>query len=913
MTANYTTFCQSYIVMKEGSDIVSEVLSQIDIDQPDFSKNLIIFPGKRPSYFLIHRIKKYKGTAYMPPVIYSIDEFIDYCYEDELGLLDTKIDALSCCKILKDLSYTYETNPSPIDLNAFIPLAIKLYSALEELLIEGISYNSLKHIDVDAKLTKDKIVWLSDIYKSFYEELKRQKYSTRSLRYQKVSEGEVKLQGFDKIIFAGFFALTNSEKIIFKKFSNDNRTIFIFQDESAKSYIYENKYTSPPIPIDKITLYECPDSHSQVFILAEILKKDYEARKEGETFVIIAPSPDIIMPLINCIDKDFDTYNISLGYPLIKTPLYSFIKSLFDVLTSMNNNKVYIPDYLNFVLHPYTKNILFNDNSEITRTTFHSIENELNKNRFKNYLTLHDIEDLKCLKEVGNDSLKKHINSIHTNTIKTFNDLKNIKDFAGKLKNLIDFIYKNSTAKRHILFLPYCEYMLNALTELEHSRLAEESLKNPQEYFEFFKRFISLYNVPFKGTPIKDIQVLGFLESRNLKFDNLYILDVNEGILPNTNREDTILPFDVRNKLSLPTYRDKDRLFDYYLKTALNSSKRAVLFYVEDNQRERSRFIEQIIWERQKKEKNTEKDFFTPISYSFTLKPYKPFAISKDNPTKEYLKTMTYSASALDTYYQCPLMFYYRYVLLPSEDEGLYEELEGKDVGIIIHEIFNKYFADKCASYREQRFNEILNKVFSQFFGAELRGEILIVKYQIQKRLVEIISKYLEITKSESIEILELEKTFATVINIDCIGHISLIGKVDRLEKRDNKEVFVVDYKTSSDSRQYKARWDSFDISNRSTWKKAINSIQMVFYIYLLDNDPNCIHKPTNASIMLVRERDVNKLELILFEDDISHYKPSIYQIINTLITEIVTLPTFAPTDDLNECDRCNYKDICWR
>lgn len=937
----------NYSVIEQSQDLISAVLAEIDTTKHDLSSNLIVFPGKRPSYFLLDAISRFKKTAFIPPVVLSIEEFIDYCYENELGIVDKKIDTLSCCKLLKDLTVKGLKNSALQDLNAFIALALKIYRVCEELMIEGISPDRLMLDDVliDEKLTKAQIQRLSGIHKAFYKELTRQIYSTRSLRYKKVSEGEIKIEAFTKVIFAGFFATTKSEKLIFKRFEKDQRVKFIYQDETSRSFSAESKYTPPPISIEKITLYECPDSHSQIFKLAEILKKDYETKKDAETFAIIAPSPDIIMPLINIIDRDFDSYNISIGYPLIKTPLYSFIKCLFDVLISMDNDRVYIPDYLNFVLHPYTKNITINNNAEITRTAFHSIQDELSKNRFKNYIALKDIECLKALKDLGDESVIGHIKSIHSNTIKAFKDIGSINDLSGRVKKLIDYIYTQSTAKRHILFFPYCEYMLDVLTELRHSLIAGERFKTPQGYFDFFKRFISLYNVPFKGTPIKDIQVLGFLEARNLSFDNLYILDVNEDILPNTDREDTIMPYDVRVRLGLPTYKDKERLFDYYLKTAINSSKRAVLFYVEDSQRQRSRFIEQIIWQVQKSEKDTDKRPFTPLSYSFTLKPYRPKGIPKDDAVREYLKKdMSYSASSVDTYYQCPLMFYYRYVLLPSEDEGVYEELQGKDVGIIVHGILRRYFMDRDTRFIEQKFNQELNHTFTNSFGEALRGETLIVKYQIQKRLAEFISQYSVITKSTNIEILELEKEFKTTIEIDLndrnydasrsslwkqeskgkaqdfhlkgnnqLTQINLRGKVDRLERRDHSEIFIIDYKTSSDSSRYKAMWDRFDIDNRTTWKDAIKSIQMIFYMHLLNTDRHCVDKPTNASIMLVRERDVNRAELRLFEDNTSTYKTHIPGIINTLIREIITLPKFEPTDDLKNCDRCDYKDICWR
>ena len=62
-------------------------------------------------------------------------------------------------------------------------------------------------------------------------------------------------------------------------------------------------------------------------------------------------------------------------------------------------------------------------------------------------------------------------------------------------------------------------------------------------YFTFFRKYIMTGHVPFPGTPLKGIQILGFLETRNIRFDTVFILDANEEVIPDTSKEDTLLPF----------------------------------------------------------------------------------------------------------------------------------------------------------------------------------------------------------------------------------------------------------------------------------------------------------------------------------------------------------------------------------
>ncbi len=907
----------NYKAVSEGKDLIDEVLDLLK-SKKDLSGWLVVFTGKRPGYFLMDRLSKSLNGAYIPPKVMSIDEFIDYCYEQELKKTDKKIDPLSACKVLLDLLSKALGGKS---LKDFIPFGLKLFNALEELKIEGITYEILKTkgFTFYKSPSSESTVINAELYKTFYEKILELGYSSRSTRYTvvagEVAKGTLALSTFNQgLIFAGLFALTKSERWLFERFYNDNKAWFIYQDDSAKKHILEpiSKYNPPELATDNLTIYECPDSHSQVFKLAEIIKKDYENRANGETFLIIAPSSDVVIPLINSLPIDQDRYNISIGYPLLKTPLYSFIRSAFDVLSSMQKDEVYIPDYLNFVLHPYTKNITKNNSAEATRKAFHTIEKALSENRFKKTIKLSEIEDHKCLTDLKESGINGHIKDIHKNTILALKDIKNIGDLAQRLKGLVEYIYKNSTAKRHILFFPYCEYLLEALNELKHSLIADESFGNQSEYAEFFERFISLYNVPFKGTPIKDIQVLGFLEARNLQFDNLYILNLNEGILPDTDPQDTILPFEVRLSLGLPTYRDRDRLIDYYLRTAIRGAKKTVLFYVEDSKRERSRFIERLLWERQKADNSLTIDYIKPLSYKFTLKPYKPLATEKTQKVENCLTQFTYSATTLDDYYHCPLFFYYKHVLLPKEKEDIYEDLEGRDVGNIVHQILKDY--DDLGNYNKNKLEKIINNKFKELFGEHLKGPVLILRHQVTKRLKEFIERYKEITNAAKILSLALEKEYKKKVNINGIVNININikGTIDRLEERGN-DIFIVDYKTSSDRRQYEVRWDRFDLNDRGTWKKAFKSIQLIFYMYLLDKCANNQHKPTNASVMFLREKDISKIEIRLFKEGDDKHKQNVPPIIETLISEICTKSTFEPTDDLNNCKWCIYMDTCYR
>ena len=169
--------------------------------------------------------------------------------------------------------------------------------------------------------------------------------------------------------------------------------------------------------------------------------------------------------------------------------------------------------------------------------------------------------------------LREHLKAVHENTIGKFLSFENIGDFARKCMDILVYIFNGSTARLHPLFHPFAESFIASLDILPRSLMKDIAFTERSSYFIFFRKYIMNGHTPFIGTPLKGLQVLGFLETRNIKFDKVFVLDANEDILPDTGKEETLLPFKVREILGLPTYRDRDKLTAYYFDSLLKRSK----------------------------------------------------------------------------------------------------------------------------------------------------------------------------------------------------------------------------------------------------------------------------------------------------------------------------------------------------
>lgn len=931
------------LAISPEKDIIEIILNYLEKSDKDYSSNLVVFPGKRPSHFLRKKIAEKEGSSFLPPTVFSMDEFVDNVYEKIIGP-KKKIETIDAVAILYQIHKSFKSpigKESFIDPDTFFQLGIKVFNDLEELYIEKVEPRMVKDIDdiIDIKIpqnTSKRIQFLSYFYDAFYKYLKEKDYSTRSSRYIDVALNIEKFNfdSFRKIIFAGFFGLTKSERLIFNFLKNRNDTIFLFHEgpgiEEAFSDLNIEKEEIKTKP--NIYLYKSPDSHGQVFGIGSILKYKIEGGERlDEKTVIVLPSTDTMFPLIHHGINQLspNNFNVSVGYPLERTPLFGLFNNLMKLIISMDERKVYVPYYLDFILHPYIKNIYFNGKAEITRIIFHTIEDTLTEEGSKKFLSLDEIEEdgrilnflskrIDLEENINFEMVKQHLKMIHENTIKKFLSLKDIGDFAEKLMGLIEFIYRESTAKLHLFFYPYCESFLEQLHQISRSLIKDIKFENIGSYFNLVKHVLKTAYVPFHGTPIKGVQILGFLETRNLRFDNVFFLDLNEGVFPAIKKEDSLIPLKIREAIGLPTYQDREKLILYYFDTLINGAKEVHLFYIENDNKERSRFIERILWEKEMEEKTIdERKFINTIQYFVTLRDKKPRAVEKTEDLIKFLKNFSFSASSIDTYLSCQLAFYYKYILGLKERKTISEELEREEVGAFIHKVLFKYFNVLRGGVLSEedmdlnRLESIIDKIFEEQFGKDLSAEFFLLKKQTERHLKDFIKYYqIPVLKKVATQIIGLEECLTVEKN-----SFKLISRIDRIEMR-GKRITIIDYKTSGDRKRLSINFNKIDFENREGWKDAISTLQLPFYLITYSQFKKIKPEEIDCIFLILGRNLIDKsIEIPLFDDESNREirYSLIHEIIFKLLSEIVDISKpFLPSYNQNEtCPNCEYRNVC--
>jgi CRISPR/Cas system-associated exonuclease Cas4 (RecB family) len=935
------------LIIGQEENLIERTATLLSPPRKDYSNSLVVFPGRRPAHFLRRELAQRGKGSFIPPLILSMDGFMNYVTEAVHAGPVRNVETVDAVAILYRI---HRSAPKPLGgqsfltLDSFFSLGIKLFSDIEELYIEGVPHAMVKEIQPfsDEMIPRQALARLQSLhffYKTFYEKISHLGMATRSMRYRMAAEKirESGIDRFEKVIFAGFYALTRCEKDLFRKLLPSEKVILIFQNgpglgEQLAELGIEIGDTQPPRPEPKVYFYSSPDTHGQVFALGSIFRENY--KKKGlpaEKTAIVLPSSETLFPLlrqgVTCIDKD--DFNISLGYPMHRTPVFGFLNNLMELIASMEDDRMYVPDYMKFVLHPYVKNIYFRGNAEMTRIMFHTIEETLQKFRTRMFAALPEIEKnekmlngiIEKLRQekdgMTRTEIREHLRMIHLNTIEKFLSFRDIGDFATKCTELLTFVFNNSTARLHPLFSPFSESFIRALDTVSKSLMKDMSFTDRTSYFTFFRKYIMTGHVPFPGTPLKGIQILGFLETRNIRFDSVYILDANEEVIPDTSKEDTLLPFKAREILKLPTYLDRDKLSAYYFDNLIRGAREVHIFFVENDTRERSRFVESLLWEREKRDGSIRtSDCVQAVQYKVKLGNDTPGGVPKTDRVVSFLKDFTYSGTALDTYLNCPLQFYYRYVLDLGKKEEITGEIERADVGKFVHRVLSSYFARRLnrvlkeADIDLEEMDKLIDDLFGREYGTNPTGAVYLLKAQIKEHLRDYLLKYrIPLVKEKKVTVIGVEESIETTLN-----SYKIKGRLDVVEKRDSN-ICIVDYKSGSYTKNLKTNFGKLDPDSRDSWDEAIGSLQLPFYLILYSERHGIKIEYLRGMFLLLGRFSINKeIELPLFETDDEGTKFDVLKtVILGLLEEIVDqdVPFGAASNRKNSCPKCDFQYIC--
>jgi len=936
----------------------AEILGDISQDG-DLSRIAVVFPGMRPNIYLLKYLTDIYKKVYLPPVRFSMEQFIEWTARKKSPEF-FKVDIIDASYILYEIVKRLKENyigkyTTIIDKwDKFFPWGIKLANAIDEIDIAMIQEKKIKEIEEietmdDAITPYIRALWtsMSSIRENYHNIMKDNGFTTRGMDYQYAVEmiqksGAEAFQNFDKLYFVGFNALNHSEEYIIRTLWQDGKAEIIWQthiDEMRKSkkgspYYFHRKIwkswgmprlvsLSPSIKQDykKYHFYEGFNIHSQVKNVKKILSNG----ENYENTAVVLPKGDTLIPVVEeVVLSDKREFNITMGYPLIRTSVYTIFEFIFRAQETREKNTgfYYYKDYLSVIKHPYVRNMGKIPEKNIVQ----NIEDFI-KERNIIFIDIQDILDKVKFTPEARSLIKK----IHKIFFETFQSVDTLLSLSNAIERVLEEIFKNSPAKQYIPAVEYFSAVIEILGNIRTLEIAGRTFEK-RVLFNIIRGYAKTKDVHFYGEPLRGIQIMGMLETRTLKFDRVIILDVNEGIVPGVYKYDPLLPIGLRKSLGLGDYKDRESLYAYNFFRLVNGARDVHIIYNTgedtDNKNIRSRFVEKIIWDI---EKETRDILENPEVLSFNLKISKPEILSRKKTQNiiEKLKKKKFSSSSLDTYIHCPLKFYFQSGLEFREIDEVEELPDRMGIGNIIHKTLERFYLPykgKTIEIKdgEKKLEHILKETIEneEKYGNIDKSGTLMILFDIAKyRLKNFLKKERERIEKTPIKILGVEECYGCKsgipymeFRIDKETPVMIGGKIDRVDKID-EDYLIIDYKTGStpEMPNVKKTLEEDYISVRAFMKDIIQSTQLPLYILLYtDMGKSIDYKYIDAGIYSIQKSCIERI-FKKDEDSKTAFMEKFIEAAKELFNEIFNpdIPFEADASDEHYCSYCPFSTMC--
>ena len=943
---------ENLITYDLADDFIQRLASFIDENYikkgEDISRLAIVFGGRRPALFLQKELSNKYKRAFLAPRFFSIDDFVEYTLEKKMPL--TPISDIDACFIIYQLARKHA--PAVLKgreaFSQFLPWAKEILGFIEQLDLEEIKVKSLKDIQLNAAIGYDvpesinvlltHIVALRDI---FHEVLMEKQAYSRGLMYQLAASliPQADFEEFDRIFFCNFFYLSKTEKEIIKSLYEKKKGILFFQGDAKDWTVLEkiskslNGRIQPPETHASdfdLSVDSGFDLHSQIGLVREKLKTIDDLDKT----VIVLPDPDSLIPLLSEITPLVKDFNVSMGYPAKRSSLVSLLDDLSRAQETKKGDAYYAKDYLRLLSHPLIKNLTILKQPSVTRILVHKIEEVLTGAQETPlsgslFVKLSDILEEDELYEAALDTarrmdveatasdLKTIVKQLHRSLFESWEDFDNFYGFSQCLEEFLDLLLNRSFLSKYPLNLKIVEKILGLAEEFKNSSYNKEAFLK-EDIFKIFKKRLDNEMVSFSGSPLKGLQILGLQETRSLSFENVVILDVNESVLPKLKVYEPLIPRDVMMSLGFNRLEKEEEIQRYHFMRLISSAKRVFLFYEASEKKEKSRFIEELIWDRQKA--TGALDVLSIPKASFKMKVSSGEIEVKKNPlVVNFLKDYRYSASSLNIYLHCPLRFYYQHVLGLNEKEDLLEEPEATDTGTFIHDLLEetfKKFVGRRPNIGEdfkKYFFDRLNKKFEDEFERKIKSDAFLIKEVLDFRL----GRFLDNERHRPVkQLLCVEKVYEDKIRVK-EGYFRFKSKIDRIDKLNDDSLLIIDYKTGSTdvmpSRPERLETAGF---SRESIKNIVKSFQLPLYFYFVRQAEKNVS--LNAALYNLRNTGKNSGLTKLFKDEEKDAQKErvsgiFMKALECVLGEILDpgLPFKADQEDAYYCSHCPFFYLC--
>lgn len=790
---------------------------------------------------------------------------------------------------------------------------------------------------------------LGNIYKGFRESLASQNIAYEGMMYRHVIEHlDVDKLPYEKYVFVGFNVLSKVEHTLFTQLKDAGKAVFYWDYDEF--YMKENRQAVTheagefirrnlrdfPSPLSgelfknlskpkEVHYIASSTENAQARYLPQWIRNNLTT-PEKETAVVLC-NEALLQPVLHSLPAEVKHVNITMGFPLSQTPVYSFLIALLELHThgfNFKSGRYTFQSVVTLLKHPYTRQLTGQAElleKELTRNNrFYPLPGELGKDEFLTRLFTPLSGNLNLCIRLS-ETLQQVAGIYQANTSGT----------------------EDTDAFNQL----YRESLFKAYTTINRFRtlIEEDELTVQSETFRrLLVKVLSATNIPFHGEPAIGMQVMGVLETRNLDFRHLVLLSVNEGQLPKSGGDSSFIPYNLRKAFGMTTIEHKIAVYAYYFYRLLQRAERITLMYNTSsdglNRGEWSRFMLQFLIEwphpitRQFLEAGQSPQGTSPITVEKTPDVMRRMQSLFDVRTNPKAK---FSPSALNYYLDCPLKFYYRYVAGLSAPDEVSAEIDSATFGSIFHYAAEHIYKDLTTHGKvinkealetllrnEVKLQDYVDTAFKKLFfnvpqnekpeynGVQLINSAVIARYL--KQLLQNDLRYAPFTfiasEMEVDEPIDIQTPKGVIKSR--IG-----GIIDRMDSKDGT-LRIVDYKTGGDA-DTPPHVESLFIPDK---KRSNYVFQTFLYAAIM-----CRKQPTMkiAPALLYIHRAATETYSPVIQmgeprkpkeavEDFSKYEKEYRERLQGLLEEIFNPEkSFAQTEIIEKCTYCDFKALCKR
>ena len=286
------------------------------------------------------------------------------------------------------------------------------------------------------------------------------------------------------------------------------------------------------------------------------------------------------------------------------------------------------------------------------------------------------------------------------------------------------------------------------------------------------------------------------------------------------------------------------------------------------------------------------------------------------------------SASALKTYLNCRLQFYFRYIAGLKERDEVSEDLDAADFGNILHHVMEKLYgsvlnqlldANKIILLKKD-IDKLIKEEFAELYGKsdkvsefEFEGRNIIIRDVVKRMVVQILNYDAQITP---FTVKRVEGEYEHKIVLEDGKEIRLQGSIDRLDEKENS-VRVIDYKSGGDEVKFPDVESLFDRDHKDRNGAAMQTL-IYSYLYIKSEEyedgknvvPGLyngkgIFKADFSERLKLNKNELNNAELLM--DD---FEKGLKEILSEVF---ISEQAFDQTNKLENCTYCAYRTICNR